>query len=303
MPTDLPDYTRMMTVNVEVSPVITTIKDWNRGFELGDLSEWEAVDAEISTVDPYEGDYCCNLTQTDASITQTLDDPMPVNALFEFSAWLKRPDGVTHFLLRMIHTDGTTNDVGGSLVKAGWNQYYFSRSMMRGDKILSGIAILSYEGQVFVDHVRLGLATEIVTGAVDVSQGVPRVLQGEMIARPMGFEMDGYPKKGTIETEADWKTVVEYQVPANYKYMLTKILVSCPEDVMYRIRWGGTVKSAEVYVTGGIPCMDWFPWGYIKMWGDGEDKIDIQVKYPTGGAAADCHAEIVGEYVAWGFNL
>jgi len=303
MPTDLPDYTRMMTVNVEVSPVITTIRDWNRGFELGALTEWTAVDAEISTVDPYEGDYCCRLEDTDSSITQTLDDPMPVNALFEFSAWFKRKASGDAVILQMNHTDGTTNQVGASLTSAEWTRFYFGRAQMRGDKILSGITLLSESGDFYVDQVRLGLATEIVTGAVDVSQGVPRVLQGEMIARPMGFEMDGFPKKGNVTTTDTYATVVEYQVPANYKYMLSKILVSCPEDVMYRIRWGGTVKSAEVYVTGGIPFTDWFPWGYIKMWGDGTDKIDIQVKYPSGGAAADCHAEIVGEYVAWGFNL
>ena len=86
MPTDLPDYTRMMSVSVEVSPLEPTVKDWNRGFELGALTEWTAVDAEISEADPYEGDYCCNLTKTAASITQTLDDPIPVNAIFEFSA-------------------------------------------------------------------------------------------------------------------------------------------------------------------------------------------------------------------------
>ena len=72
---------------------------------------------------------------------------------------------------------------------------------------------------------------------------------------------------------------------------------------MYRIRFGGTVKSAEVYVTGGIPFTDWFPWGWTKMWGDDVKKIDIQVKFPAGGAAATCHAELVGEYVKKEFNL
>ncbi len=315
-----PKFTRTVSVavtvdpgDIVVNPVITwnpsgdpvefEAKDWNRGFELGDLSEWTPSDAEISEADPYAGDYCCNLTVDDAYILQTLDEPMPMNAVYEFSAWVKRPNGVSHFILRMHHTDGTTNDVAGSLVRAGWQRMYFERSWMRADKILSAISVRSYEGQVFVDNVFLGLAGEIVTGAVDVSQGVPRALQGEMIARPMGFEMDGYPKKGSVLTGADWAMVVEYLVPENYKYMLSKILVSCPEDVMYRIRWGGTVKSAEVYVTGGIPFTDWFPWGYIKMWGDGVKKIDIQVKYPAGGAAATCHAELIGEYVPKAFNI
>ncbi|MBA7702840.1 hypothetical protein ES703_111615 [subsurface metagenome] len=227
---------------------------------------------------------------------------MPVNAVFEFSAWFKRTAGAAAYILQMNHTDDTVNQVGGALISDGWNRFYFDRASMRADKILSGIAILSEDGDFYVDNVRLGLATEVVTGAVDVSQGVPRALQAEAIARPKGFEMDGFPKKGSVTTTATYATVVEYTVPDGYKYELTKILISCPEDVMYKIRWGGTDKSAEVYVTGGIPFTDWFPWGYIKMWGDDVKKIDIQVKYPTGGAAATCHAELVGEYVKDTFN-
>jgi len=297
-----PKFTRSVSVSVDVSPLEPTVKDWNRGFELGDLSEWTPVDAEISEVDPYAGDYCCLLEDTDSEITQDLDDPMPVNAVFEFSAWLKRVAGAAAFVLQMNHTDGTTNQVGGALISDGWKRFWFDRASMRADKILSGITILSEDGDFYVDSIRLGLATEVVTGAVDVSQGVPRALQAEAIARPKGFEMDGFPKKGSVTTTATYATVVEYTVPDGYKYELTKILISCPEDVMYKIRWDGTDKSAEVYVTGGIPFTDWFPWGYIKMWGDDVKKIDIQVKYPSGGAAATCHAELVGEYVLDTFN-
>ncbi|GAH32603.1 unnamed protein product, partial [marine sediment metagenome] len=55
-----------VTWNPSASPVQITLKDWNRGFELGDLTEWTPVNTEISTDDPYEGTFCVNLTQTGA---------------------------------------------------------------------------------------------------------------------------------------------------------------------------------------------------------------------------------------------
>jgi len=289
----------------EFSPVIVpTVKDWNRGFEKGDLSEWSAVDAEISTEDPYEGDYCCNLTKTGASITQTLDDPMPVNAVYEFSAWVKRPDGVSHFTLRMHHTDGTTNDVSGSLVTPGWQKVFFERSFMRTDKILSGISIRSYEGQVFVDNVTLALATEVVTGAVEASQATPENLQAEAIARPKGSIIRTGSE--TLPAVGSWVTVAEYAPLKDWKFEVTKILVSCSVDVLYRLRWNEVVISADqIFVTGGIPFTDWFPWDYEHMRGDrevseeeytGKKKFEIQASPPTDTEAGETvYAEIVGE--------
>ncbi len=296
-----------VTWNPSASSVEITLREWNRGFELGDLSEWTPGNALISTEDPYDGTYCVDLTETGAYILQTLDEPVPVYAVYEFSVWLRRPPGVVaHFTLRMHHTDGTNNDASGSLIRDGWQRMYFGRSIMNTSKILSAVSVRSYSvdgGRLFADKIFLGIATEVIAGSVETLQAIPRSLQAEVIARPMGFEMDGWPKKGSVTTTADYATVVEYTVPDDYKFMLAKILVSCPEDVMYRIRWKGSAISAEVFVTGGIPFTDWFPWGYAKMWGNDILKIDIQVKYPTGGAAAVCHAELVGEYMKYTFNL
>jgi len=294
-----PKFTRMVSVNVEVSPLEPTVKNWNRGFELGDFTSWTAVDAVISTVDPYKGNYCCNLTKTAASITQTLDDPMPVNAVFEFSAWFKRKAEGDAYTLRMIHTDGSTNDVSGSLTEEGWERSYFGRGFMHTGKILSGIAVISYAGDFYVDKVTMGLATEVITGALEVNQGTPENLQAEAVPRPKGSVLEA----DSVTTTDTYATVVSYTVPSSdWRFELAKILVSCPEDVMYRLRWNENVIGAEVYVTGGIPFTDWFPWAYKTMRGGDSKAFDIQAKYPAGGAAATCHAEIVGEYVNWDFN-
>lgn len=289
-----------VTWNPSASTVEITLKDWNRGFELGDLTEWTQVDAEISTEDPYDGDFCVDLTQTDAYILQTLDEPVPVYAVYEFSAWVRRPSGVAaHFTLRMHHTDGTTNDVSGSLTSDGWERVYFERSYMNTSKILSAVSVRSYEGQLFVDNIFLGIANEIIAGSVETLQAIPRSLQAEVIARPKG----GVLETAYVTTTGAWQTVVDYLViSSDWKFELAKILVSCPEDVMYRLRWGTTVISAEVFITGGFSFTDWFPWNYYYMRGDGVKTFNIQVMFPAGGAAAVCHAEIVGEYVAWQFN-
>ncbi len=302
MPSDLPDYTRLMSVSVEVTPLEPTPKDWNRGFELGALTEWTPVNAEISQVEPYEGDYCCKLIATDSMITQTLDDPVPVNGIYMFR--FRARSAVGDALLKPIinYTDGKSSE-GGYTVRADeWRDVHMLRRDMKAEKIVSGFSIESVLGEIYIDAVFLGLATEVITGAVDVSQATPRNLQAEAVARPKGYEMDDFPKKGSVLTDGDWEVVVTYKVPEDYKYMLSKILVSCPEDVMYRIRFGGTVKSAEVYVTGGIPFTDWFPWGWAKMWGGADREIDIQVMWGTDEVAATCHAELVGEHVLKAFN-
>ena len=137
----------------------------------------------------------------------------------------------------------------------------------------------------------------------DSKQTTPKNLQGEMIARPKG----GVRETDSVTTTLAWQVVVTYTVPAgvvsDWKFELAKILVSCPNDVLYRLRWNGVVISPEVYVTGGIPFTDWFPWDYYPMTGDGTSTFKIQVYDPTGAAVDICHAEIVGEDVPWAFNI
>ena len=137
----------------------------------------------------------------------------------------------------------------------------------------------------------------------DSHQATPKNLQAEVIARPKGgvLEISPEPYKDTIV--GTYQTFASYTPDDGYKLELAKILVSCPNDIMYRLRWNGVVISAEVYVTGGIPFTDWFPWDYENMRGDGVKAFDIQAQFPVGGAAALCHGEIVGEYVVYDFNL
>jgi len=287
----LPDYTRTVAVSVEVNPFVVTVKDWNRDFELGNLNEWAAVDAEISTVDPYEGDYCCNLEDTDSSITQTLDDPIPVNAISEFSAWVKRPNGVTHYLLRMIHTDGTTNDVAGSLVAAGWTRAYFDRSLMWPGKILAGIAILSYEGQVFVDKVVLAIAAEIITGTIEVTQATPESLQGELRPRPKG----GVLETGSDTTAAGYATIASVTVTDDKEFQLSKVVVSVEYATWIKYRWDAGDISCERLMDEKTILLEHFPWDYEDMEGDGAKAFDVQAKYYE--EAGLVNVEIVGEEV------
>lgn len=115
----------------------------------------------------------------------------------------------------------------------------------------------------------------------------------EIIARPKG----GILAKGSVTTTGTYATIATRIVTNAKSFQLAKILISCDRDVMYKLRWAGTDISAEVYVSGKIPWTDWFPWDYYTMAGDGSKAFDIQVKFPSGGLAGTCYAELVGEEV------
>jgi len=126
-----------------------------------------------------------------------------------------------------------------------------------------------------------------------VTVNIPAGQESLTIPRPKG----GVLEKGSVTTTATYQTIASRTVTSGKTLQLAKILISCPQDVMYRLRWDGTVISAEVYVSAAIPWTDWFPWDYYTMLGDGTKKFDVQVKYPTDGVEATCNAEIVGEEV------
>lgn len=126
-----------------------------------------------------------------------------------------------------------------------------------------------------------------------VSVEIPEGEEAITIARPKG----GVLEKGSITTTGSYQTVASRVVTNGKTLQLAKIIVSCDEDVIYKLRWDGTDISAEIYVSGGIPFTDWFPWDYYAMAGDGAKAFDIQAKFPSGGSAGTCHAEIVGEEV------
>jgi len=121
----------------------------------------------------------------------------------------------------------------------------------------------------------------------------PPAEQGPLVPRPKG----GVLEKGSLTTTDTYQTVASRTVTSGKQFQLAKILVSCDKDVMYKLRWSNADVSMEVYVPGTVPFPDWFPWDYVTMVGDGSKKFEVQVKYPAGGSAGTCHAEIVGEEV------
>lgn len=127
-----------------------------------------------------------------------------------------------------------------------------------------------------------------------VTVEVPAGQESEVIAKPKG----GVLEKGSVTTTGTYQTVASRTVTNAKTFQLAKILVSCDTDVMYQLRWNGTVISPEVYISAKIPWTDWFPWDYYTMLGDGAKLFDIQVKFPSGSSAGTCHAEIVGEEVS-----
>jgi len=122
---------------------------------------------------------------------------------------------------------------------------------------------------------------------------IPAGREPEIIPRPKG----GILEKGSVTTTATYQTVATRTVTNGLQFQLAKIIVSCDQDVLYKLRWAGSDISAEVYVMAKVPFTDWFPWDYKEMIGDGSKAFDIQVKYPSGGSAGTCYAEIVGEEV------
>lgn len=122
---------------------------------------------------------------------------------------------------------------------------------------------------------------------------IPAQEQGPAIPRPKG----GILKKGSVTTTASYQTVASHVVTNTKSFQLAKIIVSCDTDVMYKLRWNGVDKSAEIIVPANTPFTDWFPWDYLTMTGDGVKAFDIQVKFPSGGSAGTYNAEIVGEEV------
>lgn len=144
------------------------------------------------------------------------------------------------------------------------------------------------------DGDRTALMTDIKGRLLVIArQATAGDLQAEVIARPKG----GIIGKGSVTTTDTYATVATHEVTDGLTFQLAKVLVSCDKDVMFKIRWDGSTVGAEIYVAGEIPFTDWFPWDYYEMLGDGAKDVDIQVKYPTGGEAGTCHAELVGEEV------
>jgi len=125
--------------------------------------------------------------------------------------------------------------------------------------------------------------------------GVSSSGAAKVIPRPRGTTK----AKGSVTTTDTYQTVTgcEIAVTKGKTFHLAKLTVSCSEDVMVKIRWDGSDISVEYYVMAKLPFTDWFPWDWHPCEGDGTKKIDVQAKYPSGGAAATVYCELAGEEV------
>ena len=136
------------------------------------------------------------------------------------------------------------------------------------------------------------ITREVTTQTISEIREVIR----EVIPKPIGAVRD----YGSVTTTSSYVTVAKIKPRQGTKFKLTKIIVSCPEDVLCKLRWAGQDLGPEVYVMAKLPFTDWFPYGFKTkdgkdLTGDGSQLIELQVKYPSGGTAATCFGEISGD--------
>lgn len=120
----------------------------------------------------------------------------------------------------------------------------------------------------------------------------------QVIAKPEGSIRDNGSIVSGSMTET-YQTIAKLKPTEGLKFNLAKIVVSCSEDILAKVRWQSKDLTPEYYIVGKAPFVEWFPWGYRTkdnkdIIGDGSE-LELQVKLPSGGTAADCFAEIVGE--------
>jgi len=118
-------------------------------------------------------------------------------------------------------------------------------------------------------------------------------LQGTVSVKPAG----GVSLRGNVTTGASFAVVgnCKRTVTSGKMFFITKIALSCDEDAVAKITFGGSDISIEYKIIGKIPITDWFAAGEKQCLGDGTKVLQIEGKYPTGGTAGDLHAELVGE--------
>lgn len=120
-------------------------------------------------------------------------------------------------------------------------------------------------------------------------------VHGEVVPKPKGEVV----LRGNVTTGASFAVVGTCtRTPASGKiFHVAKIALSCDQDAVAKITFGGTDISIEYKISAKIPVTDWFAWQEKKVKGDGSKALRIEGKYPSGGAAGDLHAELVGEEV------
>jgi len=111
-------------------------------------------------------------------------------------------------------------------------------------------------------------------------------------------------QQGSLATPTtSYTTVVSYTPTKGKRFNLTKITVSCSEDIIAQLTWKGQAITIPYYIMAKLPFTDWFPIDYYATThedyfkGDGNTKLELKAKIPSGGTAAQVDAEIVGEEV------
>jgi len=126
--------------------------------------------------------------------------------------------------------------------------------------------------------------------------GVPPEMR--VIPKPTGQIV----AKGTLATPTTtYQTVAKYTPAKDKRFQLTKITISCAEDIIVQLFWGGDELTIPYYVMAKLPFTDWFPLDYYLVTheqylkGNGSTELLLKAKIPSGGTAAEVNAEMVGE--------
>jgi hypothetical protein len=119
-----------------------------------------------------------------------------------------------------------------------------------------------------------------------------------VIAKPTG-RIRAFDHKTTTAT---FQTIVEITPSAGKQFNLAKIVASCLEDFEVQLFWENQPLTLIYKQMGKSVLIDWFPPDYgtsdlRPIIGNGDSKIELQGRYPTGGVAADLYGEIVGEEI------
>lgn len=185
-----------------------------------------------------------------------------------------------------------------------------SRLFSRRDQLLEYMAVTDRQ---VLDVLAAWAASQGVTLPPTVIVGVPPTLPPPAVpptAVPgIPPEMRVIPKptgpivqKGSLATPTtEYQKVAEYTVTKDKRFQLAKIAVSCSEDIIVQLFWGEEALSIPYYIMAKLPFTDWFPLDYYLVTheeflkGNGNTKLALKAKIPSGGTAAEVNAEIVGE--------
>jgi hypothetical protein len=191
-----------------------------------------------------------------------------------------------------------------------------SQLFSRRDKLLEYMAITDRQ---ILDVLVAWATSQGVTLPPTVIVGAPPAIPPPVVLPPPAIpptivpgippEMRVIPKptgpivnQGSLATPTTtYQTVAKYTPTKDKRFQLTKIAVSCAEDIIVQLFWGGETITIPYYVMAKLPFTDWFPLDYHLVTheqflkGNGSTELLLKAKIPSGGTVAEVNAEIVGE--------